>query len=78
MAKIVAEKVMDKNIGSMNAVGYQIDMEDCTGIDVINIAAQILIQAENGLENEKAKQGFRTMFLERLNDMRKQVEAQMS
>lgn len=78
MTKIVAEKVIEKSLGSMNAVGYQIEIEDCTGFDVINIAAQILIQAEGGIKDEKTKQDFRTMFLERLNDMRKQSEAQKS
>ena len=30
MIKIVAEKVIEKSLGSMNAIGYQIEIEDCT------------------------------------------------
>ena len=77
VTRIVAEKVIEKSLGSMNAVGYKIDREGCTGLDVINIAAQILIQAESGMEDEKVKQHFRTVFLERLNEMRKQAETQV-
>ena len=74
VTRIVAEKVLEKSFETANAVGYKIDIEGCTAYDVINIAAQILIQVENQMKDEKVKQEFRTVFLERLNDMRKQAE----